>query len=194
VILASASPRRRRLLDRLGIPYRIDPAGVEESPRSGETALTFCERAARDKALTVAARHAGEAVLAADTVVALGGRTLGKPKNAAEARSTLRRLAGKEHQVHTAIALARDHTIVSLVDTSRVVMAPLDDRLITWYVATGEPMDKAGAYAVQGLGGLLVASVTGHPHTVVGLPIHRLPELFAALGLDLLRSLETHAR
>ncbi len=193
MVLASASPRRRRLLDLLGVPCRIDPAHVEEIPTPGEDPADFCRRAARDKARAVAARNPDALVLAADTVVALGREILGKPSSEAEARSMLRRLSGRAHQVHTAMALARNGEIVSLVDTARVEISPTDDRLIAWYVATGEPLDKAGAYAVQGIGGLLVSSVQGHPHTVVGLPIHRLPELFATLGVDFLDRLGTSA-
>jgi septum formation protein len=96
----------------------------------------------------------------------------------------LRRLSGRSHLVHTAVALVTDTAIHDLVDSARVHFVDLTDEMIRWYVATGEPMDKAGAYAIQGLGGLLVARVEGSPHTVVGLPVHRLPELFAAHGLD----------
>jgi septum formation protein len=179
------------LLELLGISFRIDPAAVEEIPAPDEAPPAFCERAAREKALAVAARHPGLPVLAADTVVALHGRILGKPASPAEARAMLHRLSGATHHVHTAMALARNGAIVALVDTAQVEFLPLSAPLIAWYVATGEPLDKAGAYAVQGRGGLLVARVHGHPHTVVGLPIHRLPELFAPLGIDFLAGLAT---
>jgi septum formation protein len=96
----------------------------------------------------------------------------------------LRRLSGRSHVVHTALALVTDSTAHEVVDSARVQFVDLTDEMIRWYVATGEPMDKAGAYAIQGLGGLLVAGVEGSPHTVVGLPVHRLPELFAAHDLD----------
>jgi len=142
----------------------------------------------------VASRNPQAIVLGADTVVALDREILGKPVSEAEARAMLRRLSGREHRVHTAMALARNGTTVSLLDTASVVMAPMEDRMIAWYVATGEPLDKAGAYAVQGIGGLLVRCVRGHPHTVVGLPIHRLPELFALLGLDFLERLNASGR
>jgi len=184
LVLASASPRRRRLLELLGVSFRVDPADVEEAATPGESPTAFCERAARDKAQPVAGRHLRAVVLASDTVVELDGEILGKPSSEAVARSMLRRLSGKVHRVHTAMVLAHGGRMVSLVDTARVEISPMDDSLIAWYVATGEPLDKAGAYAVQGIGGLLVAGIEGHPHTVVGLPIHRLPELFAALDLD----------
>ncbi|HHQ47720.1 MAG TPA: septum formation protein Maf [Acidobacteria bacterium] len=189
IVLASGSPRRRRLLELLGLAFQIDPADVEEVPEPDEAPEVFCERAARDKAAAVAARHPDRHILAADTVVALEGDILGKPESPGHARAMLRRLSGRTHRVHTAMALARDGELVSLVDTAQVEILPLDDALISWYVATGEPLDKAGAYAVQGRGGLLVSAVHGHPHTVVGLPIHRLPELFAALGFDVLSRL-----
>jgi len=190
IILASGSPRRRRLLELLGVSFRIDRAQVEEIPTPQEAPVAFCQRAALEKAQAVAGRHPGLPVLAADTVVALEDEILGKPESPDQARSMLRRLSGRMHQVHTAMALALDRELVSLVDTARVEILPLDDKLIAWYVTTGEPLDKAGAYAVQGRGGLLVGSVRGHPHTVVGLPIHRLPELFATIGLDFLGGLE----
>jgi len=184
LVLASASPRRRRLLQLLGVSFRVDPADVEETAAPGESPAAFCERAARDKARAVAGRHVRAVVLASDTVVELEGEILGKPSSEAMARTMLGRLSGKAHRVHTAMALAHGGRMASLVDTARVEISPMDDSLIAWYVATGEPLDKAGAYAVQGIGGLLVAGIEGHPHTVVGLPIHRLPGLFAALDLD----------
>ena len=189
LVLASASPRRRQLLALLGIAHEVDPAGVEESPLPGEAPETFAGRAARDKAAAVARRHPGRPVLAADTVVTVDGAILGKPRDTAEAAAMLRTLSGRSHLVHTAAALALGGRTASLVDTAEVRFRELDERTIRWYVATGEPLDKAGAYAVQGAGGLLVARVHGSPHTVVGLPLHRLPELFAELGLDLLAHL-----
>ncbi len=170
----------------LGLEHRVVPAGVDESPHPGEDPLEFAGRAARDKAGEVARCHPGCLVLAADTVVTLDGAILGKPGDAGEALAMLERLVGRTHRVHTGMALVRDGEMAGLVDTAIVEFLPADRNLLAWYVATGEPLDKAGAYAVQGIGGLLVARVDGHPHTVVGLPIHRLPELFAALGLDLL--------
>jgi len=185
LVLASASPRRRQLLELLGIAHEVEPAGIEETPAPGEAAEAFALRAAREKAAEVASRRPGAAVLAADTVVSVDGAILGKPRGPEEAAAMLRRLAGRSHHVHTAVALAYRGRLVSLLDSARVTFRSLEGREIAWYVATGEPLDKAGAYAVQGRGGLLVAAVHGSPHTVVGLPVHRLPELFAAAGLDL---------
>jgi septum formation protein len=184
LVLASGSPRRRQLLDLLGIPHRTLAAELDETQRAGESAVDFAQRAAREKALAVAAIDDGLPVLGSDTVVEVEGETLGKPVSAADAKAMLRRLSGVTHCVHTGIALAVAGDCFSLVDTTEVRFRELSDEMIDWYVATGEPMDKAGAYAVQGCGGLLVEALDGSPHTVVGLPIHRLPELFGMCGLD----------
>lgn len=184
LVLASGSPRRRALLDLLGIPHVVCPAAIDERPEPGEDPVAFCRRAARDKALHVAVTETQLPVLAADTVVAVEGDCLGKPSAVNEAVVMLRRLSGRDHEVHTAVALVAGGLCHDLVDTATVRIRMLDDELIAWYVSTSEPMDKAGAYAVQERGGLLVESITGSPHTVVGLPIHRLPELWAKVGLD----------
>ncbi len=185
IILASASPRRRELLDLLGIKHEVRPADIDEIRAPGERPADFARRAAEDKARHVA-QGIDRPVLAADTVVALDNESLGKPVDEDDAKRMLRLLAGRDHAVHTGMALAHKGNSHSLVDTAMVRFSPLNEKLIDWYVATGEPMDKAGAYAVQGAGGLLVQSITGSPQTVIGLPINRLPELFAALGLDFL--------
>lgn len=151
----------------------------------GERPPAFAVRAARAKAEHVAERVPRRPVLGSDTVVEADGRILGKPVSTGEARAMLRLLSGRTHQVHTAVALVVDGRCQSLVDTADVTFRRLDDAVIDWYVGTQEPMDKAGAYAVQGAGGLLVASVTGSPQTVIGLPLHRLPELFQKCGLEL---------
>jgi septum formation protein len=184
LILASGSPRRRQLLELLGIPCRVVPSGLDELQLPGEEAVAFALRAARDKALAVAGRGDDLPVLGSDTVVEVDGVALGKPADARQAAAMLRQLAGRAHHVHTGVALTAGARCESLVDTARVRFLPLDDAMIRWYVATGEPMDKAGAYAVQGCGGLLVEGIEGSPSTVIGLPVHRLPELFARCGLD----------
>lgn len=186
VILASASPRRRALLEALGLSCRTEPAAVDETPRDGEPAAAFAERAARDKAEAVAERHPSAVVLAADTVVEVDGTILGKPADAADARRMLLLLAGREHRVHTGVALTADRRRASVVDTAGVRFGPVDERTLAWYVATPEPYDKAGAYAVQGRAGLFVRSVSGSPHTVVGLPLHVLPDLFRRCRIELL--------
>jgi septum formation protein len=184
LILASGSPRRRQLLELIGLSFVVLPADVDETPFDGENPVEYASRAARDKAIEVAAIHPGRLVLGADTVVEVDQEILGKPESVEDASSMLRRLSGRSHVVHTALALVTDSTVHEVVDSAKVQFVDLTDEVIRWYVATGEPMDKAGAYAIQGLGGLLVASVGGSPHTVVGLPVHRLPELFAAHNLD----------
>jgi septum formation protein len=184
LVLASGSPRRRQLLELLGIPCRVIPSGLDERQLPGEDAAAFALRAARDKAIAVADDGRGLPVLGSDTVVEVAGVALGKPTDADEAIDMLQRLSGRAHHVHTGVALAVGSRCEALVDTAAVRFLPLDDATIRWYVATGEPLDKAGAYAVQGCGGLLVEGIEGSPSTVIGLPIHRLPELFARCGLD----------
>ena len=183
LVLASASPRRRQLLELIGLAFRVVPADVDETPRTVEDPASFAQRAARDKATEVARRCPDDLVLGADTVVDIDGKILGKPGSRLEAEEMLHSLAGREHMVHTALSMIYKGSSHELLDTATVRFVPLDDATIRWYVETGEPLDKAGAYAIQGLGGLLVASMTGSPHTVVGLPIQRLPELFEAHGL-----------
>jgi len=168
LILASGSPRRRQLLELIGVSFAVLPADVDETPLAGEDPVAYASRAARDKALEVAASHPGRLVLGADTVVEVDQEILGKPASADDAASMLRRLSGRSHVVHTALALVTDSTAHEVVDSARVQFVDLTDEMIRWYVATGEPMDKAGAYAIQGLGGLLVAGVEGSPHTVIG--------------------------
>jgi len=185
IILASGSPRRRELLELLGFRFSLQPAAAEESPIPGEAPAPYAVRAARAKAELVALNHPRQPVLSADTVVEIDGSILGKPVSTAEARAMLRLLSGRTHQVHTAVALAHADACTSILDSARVTFRTIDEETIDWYVGTAEPLDKAGAYAVQGRGGLLVRSVTGSPHTVVGLPIHRLPEIFAGAGLDI---------
>ena len=194
LVLASASPRRRALLDLLGIPHVVRPADVDEAVRPGEKPAAYCRRAARDKAHHVAGSSVDLPVLAADTVVELDGESLGKPDSPEHAAAMLRALSGREHQVHTAVALAIGDRVHALLDTAIVRIRELDDALVDWYVASSEPLDKAGGYAVQGRGGLLVESITGSPHTVIGLPIHRLAELWESAGLDFARLLVVSRR
>ena len=184
IVLASGSPRRRQLLGLIGLAHRVQPAGIDEKRRPGEEPSAFAMRAASEKAQAVASEEPELPVLGADTVVELAGEVLGKPTSMADAASMLRRLSARTHRVHTGMAIAHRGRVAALVDTASVRFQLLTEAIIEWYVATGEPMDKAGAYAVQGAGGLLVAGVDGSPQTVVGLPVHRLPELYRAHGLD----------
>jgi septum formation protein len=168
LVLASASPRRRALLEQLGIPLRIDPAHLDENVREGESAEQYVLRLARQKAEAVHVRHPSDTVLAADTSVVLEGRILGKPRTAEEAVEMLRALSGRTHQVMTAVAVAGAGARCVIAS---VTFAAASEAALRWYVSTGEPMDKAGAYAVQGIGGFLVERIEGSYSAVVGLPL-----------------------
>ncbi|MCP4658977.1 MAG: septum formation inhibitor Maf [bacterium] len=171
LILASGSPRRRELLDRLGFAFTVRPVVIDESPQDGESPSEYVLRLARAKAQAIA--EPGELVLAADTVVVEGETLLGKPRDPADARRMLRRLSGKEHTVVTGVALCdRQRALqVAVVESTLVRFAELSEEEIAWYVETGEPLDKAGAYAVQGLGALFVEAIDGNYSNVVGLPL-----------------------
>ncbi len=187
LVLASGSPRRRQLLAALGIEAEVRPPNVPEEVLPGEDAHDAAERLAVEKARAVAASApAGSVVLAADTLVVLDRTALGKPVDEADARRMLASLAGRRHDVVTGVAVARDGRVVSGREVTGVVFAPMDEATIARYVATGEPLDKAGAYGLQGLGGLFVERVEGTPTNVVGLPVRLLYRLLADVGLDLL--------
>jgi len=171
LVLASASPRRRQLLDMLGLEHRVVPPDVDESRRDGEDPAGYVLRLAEDKARAVAAREPAALVLAADTTVVLGPDLFGKPATPAEAADMLRRLSGRTHQVYTGVALAFRDRIESALDVSDVTFRPLDAATIAAYVATGEPMDKAGAYAIQGRASKFVDRVEGCYFNVIGLPL-----------------------
>ena len=187
LVLASGSPRRRELLDGLGIEFAIRAADVDESIVAGESALEHVRRLAEAKSRARAA--AGELVLAADTIVLVDDEILGKPVDADAARSMLSLLAGRRHRVLTGVALALGGSDRSVVDSeiSEVEMVPMSPEEIDWYVGTGEPLDKAGSYAIQGLGALFVAAVFGNYTNVVGLPLPLTRRLFLELGFDLRR-------
>ena len=179
LILASESPRRRELLSAVGIPFRVLPSGIDETPRRGEPPSRFVRRAALDKGRWVAARHPGAFVLSADTIVVAGGRILGKPRDRGEARRMLSFLAGREHRVHTAVCLlcaARGYEDVR-TEVTRVRFRGLTVPEATAYARTGEGDDKAGAYAAQGAGMLLIDRVSGSFSNVVGLPMTRVVEM-----------------
>jgi nucleoside triphosphate pyrophosphatase len=184
LVLASSSPRRRELLGSLGLRFAVRAVDLDESPLPDEDPRHTVLRLAIAKAAAQA--HPGELVLAADTLVVIGGELLGKPTDPADARRMLGRIAGREHTVLTAVALDEPgRNRRAAVATSRVRMADLSPEEIDWYVATGEPLDKAGAYAVQGLGALFVEEVFGNYTNVVGLPIPLTYRLFRELGYDL---------
>jgi septum formation protein len=183
LVLASGSPRRRELLEGLGVRFKVRPVDLDESPVPGESPRDYVLRLAIEKAAARVER--GELVLAADTTVVVDGEILGKPLDDDDARRMLRLLAGREHSVLTGIALHCSSGKAAEVDETLVRFAPLSEAEIDWYVATGEPRDKAGAYAIQGLGSLFVEGVEGSWSNVVGLPVPRMYRLFARLGYDL---------
>jgi septum formation protein len=184
LLLASGSPRRRQILEDLGLEFEVRPSGVEESRHPDESPSVFAERVARDKALAIA--EAGTVVVAADTIVVHRGVILGKPGHPTEARSMLQRLSGDRHTVITGVAVVRvDDSTSTWSDSERTAVTFLDltDVEIAAYIASGEPMDKAGAYGMQGGGGALVASIEGNPSNVVGLPMPLTVRLLRAAGV-----------
>ena len=185
MILASESPRRRELLAAVGVPFRVVPSGVDEIPRPGESPSRFVRRAAIDKGEAVAERYPSSFVLSADTIVVADGRILGKPRDRAEARRMLSGLAGREHRVYTAICLlCRERGFRDLgTEVTRVRFRPLTAAEVAAYVRTGECDDKAGAYAAQGAGMLLIDRVAGSFTNVVGLPMTRVVAMLARARL-----------
>jgi septum formation protein len=185
IVLASASPRRRLLLSRAGIPFEVEVSGVPEDPLPGEQPEALARRLAREKALAVRTRRPGAWILGADTVVALDGEALGKPSDASEARAMLARLSGRSHRVITAFVVLDPE---GRIRAERAVLTTVEFRQLAQdeieaYVATGEPFGKAGGYAVQGRGGQFVARLQGSESNVVGLPMEELVDTLAALGL-----------
>jgi septum formation protein len=187
VLLASSSPRRRQLLASLGFTFDVRAASIDESLRPGENPFDAAERLARAKAVSVSSGEGDALVVAADTLVVLDGQALGKPASREDAARMLRALAGRRHEVVTGLALSLGGRMVSGREVAEVVFAPMSDEEIRAYAATGEPDDKAGAYALQGLGGLFVERIEGSPSNVVGLPVRLFYRLAAALGVSLLR-------
>ena len=170
LILASRSPRRREILARAGIPHVVRPAEVDESMRDGEDARRYVQRLARAKAEAVECGP-DDVVLGADTVVVVDGDILGKPLDSADARRMLQRLAGREHEVLTGICLRSLQTTAEDIEATRVRFFPLSGEEIAEYAASGEPMDKAGAYAIQGLASKFIDRIEGCYFNVVGLPV-----------------------
>jgi septum formation protein len=183
-VLASASPRRRELLDLIGIRHAVDPADVDESLLDGESPPGYVERLARAKASVVAARHPEAVVVGADTTVVLGDDILGKPLDPGDAKRMLARLAGHTHEVCTGIAVVHAGKIASAVERVAVTFRTLTPRDIESYVATGEPMDKAGAYGIQGWGATIVERIDGDYFSVMGLGLRRLVALLEEVGVE----------
>ncbi|MFY9560413.1 MAG: Maf family protein [Terriglobales bacterium] len=184
LVLASASPRRQELLRNAGIPFEVQPAHVPEDPLPGESANDCAERLAREKALAVAKQRPQDAVLGADTVVVVDGQILGKPTDAADAARMLRMLSGREHQVITGVCLVASGQWSVASETTTVTMSEITEKEIADYVATGEPTDKAGAYAIQGIASRWIPRIAGDYGNVVGLPVALLWRMLRGYGLD----------
>jgi septum formation protein len=182
IVLGSSSPRRRELLGLLGLSFDVRAQDVDETWRNGEVPGAHAERLAREKA--AAAARGGTAAIGADTIVVIDGAILGKPRDAAEAGAMLRRLSGREHVVYTGVAVAYAGALASGVERTLVRFRPLEEPTIAAYVATGEPMDKAGAYGIQGYGAVLVERIEGDYFTVMGLGLGLLVELLGRVGLE----------
>jgi septum formation protein len=177
VILASQSPRRRELLSLIGIAHEVQPAHIDETPHEGELPTVHSERLAREKAALIAHREPDALVIGADTVVVAGEQILGKPGDLADARAMLALLSGRMHTVYTAVAIAWGGGVDSEVEGVQVSFRELRPAEIDAYVATGEPMDKAGGYGIQGFGSTLIDGIRGDYFAVMGLPLRRLVAL-----------------
>jgi septum formation protein len=171
IVLASRSPRRSELLAAAGISFEVLAADIDETPRAGEAPDKYVERLAIEKARAVLALKPDANVLGADTTVTIDGLILGKPVDADEATAMLRRLSGRVHDVFTGVALVSAAGVQSAVDRTRVWFEPMTDEDISWYVESGEPVDRAGAYAIQGLASRFIPRIEGSYSNVVGLPV-----------------------
>ncbi len=186
VVLASGSPRRAELLRSLGIAFDISPPDVDEHVRPGEGPRHYVRRVARAKAS--AAMREGALIVAADTIVVLHGTIIGKPIDRDDARTILRSLAGRTHTVSTGVALAFGGAFAEDVIDTAVTMAAITDADLDWYVTSGEPDDKAGAYGMQGTGNVFVERISGSPSNVIGMPLATVVRLARSLGVELLNS------
>ena len=183
IVLASASPRRHALLNLIGIAHEVVPANIDESVRTRESPRKHAERLAREKASAVAGLDSNLVAIGADTIVLIDRKILGKPANAVDAGSMLTLLNGREHTVVTAVAVARGRKVFSAVEEVSVKFRTLSDDEIDAYIATGEPMDKAGAYGIQGFGATIVERIDGDYFAVMGLPLVRLVSLLGEAGI-----------
>jgi len=191
LVLASASPRRQELLRNAGIAFEVQPAHISEDPRPGETAKACAERLAREKALAVARQRPHDVVLGADTVVVVDGQLLGKPLDAADAARMLRMISGRAHDVITGVCLVVSGQWSVASEITAVAMSEISDKEIAEYVATGEPMDKAGAYAIQGVASRWIPRIEGDYSNVVGLPVALVWRMLQEISSQLSSSPET---
>ncbi len=183
MVLASASPRRRELLNLIGIAHEVRPANIDETMRPREAPRRYAERLAREKAIAVATRDPDLITIGADTVVVINRKVLGKPADADDAARMLRMLSGREHAVITAVAVSRGRKLRSAIEEVGVKFRRLRDDEIDAYIAMGEPMDKAGAYGIQGYGATIVERIEGDYFAVMGLPLVRLVGLMRDVGV-----------
>jgi len=187
--LASASPRRRQLLDLIGVPHVITPADIDETPHASERADEYVMRLAREKAEAIWALHQDLPVLAADTTVVVDQEILGKPESEADAAAMLAKLSGREHLVHTGVALRTGPSVNVGISTTQVWFAALTPAEIHAYWASGEPQGKAGAYAIQGLGAVFVSNIAGSYTGVMGLPLFETAQMLRHAGIPVWRGL-----
>jgi septum formation protein len=185
LVLASASPRRQELLRNAGIAFEVQPANIPENPLAGEGARQFAERLAREKALAVARRRRNDVVLGADTIVVVDGQILGKPADAADAARMLRMISGREHQVITGVCVVSGGQPSVASETTVVTVSEISGQEIAEYVAGGEPMDKAGAYAIQGVASRWIPRIEGDYCNVVGLPVALVFRMLLEIGCQL---------
>ena len=186
IILASGSPRRRELLAAAGLSVEVDPVDADESVYAGEAPAAYVERVAIAKATIGARRHPDAAVLGGDTTVVLDGHIFGKPEDDGDARQMLERLSGRPHDVLTGVALAWRGAMRARVEKTTVWFRPLSAHDIAWYVASGEPRDRAGAYAIQGLASRFIPRIDGSYGNVVGLPVTAVLALLEDAGISAL--------
>lgn len=184
MVLASSSPRRRELLELIGISHEVRPANIDETMRPREAPRRHAERLAREKASAIATRDPDIVTIGADTVVVINRKVLGKPSDPEQAAWMLGLLSGREHTVITAVAVSRGKKLRSAIEEVRVKFRRLRDDEIEAYIATGEPMDKAGAYGIQGYGATIVERIEGDYFAVMGLPLVRLIGLMRDVGVS----------
>lgn len=185
IVLASRSPRRKDILEKLNWSFVIDPPDIDESPLKDESPINYVQRISAAKADLVARRHDPQCiVIAADTTVELNGEIFGQPRDLDEAQLMIQKLSGKTHKVHTAISVRHNREAANAVDTASVTMREVSSELLEWYIGTGESIGKAGAYAVQGHGAAMVADLAGEIDTVIGLPVGLLIGMLGNLGID----------
>ncbi len=188
IVLASASPRRRELLDQIGVSYQVAPVDIDETPETGELASHFVLRIAAAKSAACQKQLAPDRpVLAADTAVVLDGRIMGKPRNAADAEAMLMTLSANTHQVYSSVSLRCGDIHRQAVSVTEVTFRPLTLEEIRAYWLTGEPADKAGAYAIQGLGSIFVESIQGSYSGVMGLPLFETARLLQQQGIQIIQ-------